>query len=716
MHLKRVACLSLLLTSFVPAIAENASVALAGNALERVIALNSVHVSGWEARSREPLEVRVHQDLSAEFATLDEPEFEVEQADFASIAGLESLIPTGLRAEKVSFNSVKLAWDAVPNATAYLLEIEAIEGSWQSRSIDSRVVATEDLLLTDLSPDTFYLTELSAIGIDNLISEPVVKPFKTHAVVSQPSNSADPFEQQMPAAEKSELAFASIGQSNQGGTSTFNPYSELANGSQFTEIAAQSLLNAVAETGNVGLSGILDRAGFGGVVTPPLAPASTNPFNTPIALIASQRSRVAEVDAELAVFSRSLVTDIADALRGDSSHRNSPTRLQVMQFDPDLLNLEATSSPNYKTTHTTSWRNNSMSFWSNHNRKSVSATGFDGNLTSNSAGVDINLSNSLVIGIATTQNQLAQPDDRLPKDRSLSTALPYVRYKPDLSTSLWAAGSFGTSSTITNTDAAEQAYRMHMAGIRRSVLSFNGIEMAVHTDVASAAWKSSNEADVRFVDSVKITRVRAGLEVAGTFRTGRLGTVAPFFETNLRRDAGLLDQGVGVELAGGVRLSHNRFAFTAESRSLVDHTAESLQEKSVSVKAEMLSSTNGEGLTMFLQPRWGVQAPAGFDNQTFSIFSAFEEDTTPFQWDDYEFRLDGQFGYGLAWHNRNLLVTPFLHTEVADETSDATLAGIRLDVLRARDYAFNLEFVVGQMKRPTYPRSKVSNLQVSLRF
>ena len=119
-----------------------------------------------------------------------------------------------------------------------------------------------------------------------------------------------------------------------------------------------------------------------------------------------------------------------------------------------------------------------------------------------------------------------------------------------------------------------------------------------------------------------------------------------------RHDGGAGQTGVGLELAGGVRLTGGRVRIEAQGRTLALHTATDYEERGVSVTASVGAGQYEPGLSLSLRPRWGAPgygAESLWQDQLQSYTYGAERDDAA---------VDARLDYGLRLPGERLL-TPF---------------------------------------------------------
>lgn len=149
-----------------------------------------------------------------------------------------------------------------------------------------------------------------------------------------------------------------------------------------------------------------------------------------------------------------------------------------------------------------------------------------------------------------------------------------------------------------------------------------------------------------------VRRVRSGVEVTLRWRTSGGMTLAPFGAVSTRHDGGDGQTGVGLEVAGGMRLNAGRVRIEAQGRMLAQHTATDYEERGMSVTATVGGGQYEPGLTASLRPRWGAPgygAESLWQDHLQNYSAGARRD---------EVGVDGRIGYGLRLPGERLL-TPF---------------------------------------------------------
>ena len=129
-------------------------------------------------------------------------------------------------------------------------------------------------------------------------------------------------------------------------------------------------------------------------------------------------------------------------------------------------------------------------------------------------------------------------------------------------------------------------------------------------------------------------------------------TLTPFGAASARRDRGVGQTGTGLEVAGGVRLRRARVQVEAQGRRLILHSATGYTEHGVSLAASVGAGPYQEGLTLSVQPTWGVTG-IGADTLWQDQFRTHVQNVN-----SGGAGVDTRIGYGLRLPGGSLL-TPF---------------------------------------------------------
>ena len=244
----------------------------------------------------------------------------------------------------------------------------------------------------------------------------------------------------------------------------------------------------------------------------------------------------------------------------------------------------------------------------------------------------------------------------------LTTALtvvhPYLRWG-GRETSVWALAGIGlgTAENVRTLTGRRGTSPLRLGlglveGRRRLATTGGGLALDLRGE---ASWARLGTGDgEETVDGLEagVRRVRTGVELTLALDGPGGLEVTPFGAASTRHDGGAGQTGVGLELAGGVRLTGGRVRIEAQGRTLALHTATDYEERGVSVTAGVGAGHHEPGLSLSLRPRWGAPghgAESLWQNQLQRYTYGAERDAAA---------VDARLGYGLRLPGGRLL-TPF---------------------------------------------------------
>ena len=291
-----------------------------------------------------------------------------------------------------------------------------------------------------------------------------------------------------------------------------------------------------------------------------------------------------------------------------------------------------------------------------------SVKGYEGDLRTGYVGVDAQVTGHWLLGVAMARSGGAGTWRRGASAGELSTTLtrvhPYVRWAHG-DTAVWGVfgAGRGTATHVRTLTGLGESSPLSLGlglleGRRRVATVGRGFEIGVRGE-ASWARLATGGGDETIDDlEAGVRRVRGGVEVTRALSGPGGLTLTPFGAVSTRHDGGAGQTGVGLEVAGGLRLRRGRVQLEAQGRRLVLHSATAYEEQGISLAATVGSSPYEPGLTLSLRPTWGA-AGMGAETlwqeriQTYMPGSAYDQTG-----------MDARLGYGLRL-GRDGLLTPF---------------------------------------------------------
>ena len=288
--------------------------------------------------------------------------------------------------------------------------------------------------------------------------------------------------------------------------------------------------------------------------------------------------------------------------------------------------------------------------------------GYEGDLRTGYLGVDAQVTRHWLLGVAMARSGGSGTWQRGASAGELSTTLtrvhPYVRWA-DGDTAVWGVLGVGRGNAThvrTLTGMGESSPLSLGLGLlegrRRVATVGRGFDIGVRAE-ASWAHLATGGGDETIDDlAAGVRRVRGGVEVTRALSGPGGLTLTPFGAVSTGHDGGAGQTGVGLEVAGGLRLRGGRVQLEAQGRRLVLHSATAYEEQGVSLAAMVGSSPYEPGLTLSLRPTWGA-AGMGAETLWQDQIQSYMPDSAYDQTG-----MDARLGYGLRL-GRDGLLTPF---------------------------------------------------------
>ena len=197
----------------------------------------------------------------------------------------------------------------------------------------------------------------------------------------------------------------------------------------------------------------------------------------------------------------------------------------------------------------------------------------------------------------------------------LISAHPYARVTVTDALQIWGLLGYGLGSMSLTEDASVDTgitMMMGAVGVRGTLLlpaANGGFGLAVTSD--GFAMRANAEAVTR-QPAVEADAVRGRLLAEGSYDAylGDGSVLIPMVEAGVRYDAGHAEEGVGMELGGGVRYVKPEWglAATANGRFVLAHQDRGFQEWGLRGSVRLNPDPSGLGLSLGLNSSWGTAA------------------------------------------------------------------------------------------------------------
>ena len=258
---------------------------------------------------------------------------------------------------------------------------------------------------------------------------------------------------------------------------------------------------------------------------------------------------------------------------------------------------------------------------------------------------------------------------------------PWGRHRFTERLEAWGAAGYGqgelkvTSKLSTGQDGATLTMDLNLwlaaAGLRGTLLDGgnHGITLTGKTDAMAVGTSSAQVTGANgnlAAAEATVTRLRLGLEAERPFSFGSpkadgRATLTPSLELGLRHDGGDAETGFGLDLGGGITLSHPARGLQAEvrGRGLLSHAAEGFRDQGFSGSLSWQQRPDSDlGAALSLSQTMGSSSSGGVDALLSRVnlegLAANDDEGTGLQHQ----RLDLQLSYGfLAFGDRFTLIS-----------------------------------------------------------
>lgn len=317
----------------------------------------------------------------------------------------------------------------------------------------------------------------------------------------------------------------------------------------------------------------------------------------------------------------------------------------------------------------------------------------DGDVTSGQVGFDFRARADVLAGVALNHSE-GETDYRFIEgtkgtiDTTLTSVHPYVHWSPRERLGVWGMMGAGKGTATLDdgdSDPVETDLGMWMgaAGARNELTRWGTLDWALKADAFHVRIESEERKDLLPAVGADAYRMRAALEGSRSWKELEgVEVLTGNVELGARKDGGDADDGLGMELGGGLTYTHPEQGLdvSARGRGMLAHKAFGFQEWGFSLAASYDPGAPGRGLHLSVEPAWGNSA-SGVDEmwRTARLAEAAQSgesggDARP---DDPDMALAARAGYGLGLMDNRALLTPFGATTLTEENSRVRL-GSRL--------------------------------------
>ena len=314
------------------------------------------------------------------------------------------------------------------------------------------------------------------------------------------------------------------------------------------------------------------------------------------------------------------------------------------------------------------------SMWGRGARTSFEgASAVEGDVTTAMLGMDYE-KGGVLMGVALSHARGEGGFGKAGMEAALTSAHPYLRFALNERISAWGVLGMGRGEMTLEEKGrkieTDLEMRMGAFGVRGELMRVGGFDLAVKSD-ALLAQVDADAADGLDAVSAESTRLRVMLEASRAVTMKDGGRFTPSVEAGLRHDGGDADEGLGVEVGGGLRFTNSAWGLTLElrARGLITHEGEDAADWGAGGTLRIAPGEAGRGLALTVEP--AVGETAGGIARLWSVEDASRLAREEVR--DIDPRVRAEVGYGLdAWGG---LLTPYAGLSASEDGGAYRLGG-----------------------------------------
>ena len=267
-------------------------------------------------------------------------------------------------------------------------------------------------------------------------------------------------------------------------------------------------------------------------------------------------------------------------------------------------------------------------------------------------------------------------------DMNLTSVLPYAHWSPRDGLGTWGllGAGWGRAELQDEGGRVETDLRMWMAavGLRQDVASWREIDLALKADGFLTELKTGAKPGLPKAKG-EARRLRLLLEGSSEWEVSPVSRMTPRLELGGRWDGGTGEDGMGMEVGGGLAYTHTDLGLEVEARGrfLLAHQADGFEEWGGSLTVKLDPGQAGQGPWMTFSPGWGREGSR--TTQMWDGKEAFRAhrsaDGAPELPPD---RLSLEVGWGLPTHGGEGLLTPYAGFSMSGSETRGYRMGARM--------------------------------------
>ena len=387
----------------------------------------------------------------------------------------------------------------------------------------------------------------------------------------------------------------------------------------------------------------------------------------------------------------------AGALRrgtGQSLLRIQPVSVKDLlarsAFDLPLTNTGKEGVPAW-----TLWGRGAASGFSGQPQNDFTMTG---NLYSGYVGVDYRPKPAVLLGLAVAHSTggvdyTLTGSHEAAVDVEMTSILPYAHWQPTPSLGVWSMLGAGWGDMAVETAGAglrrttDLSFYMGAVGGRQALITWRGIDVAAKTDAFLSTVKSDGKVNLAAARG-HARRMRLLMEGRTAVDLSPVSRVQPRLEVGGRWDSGTAEQGLGLELGGGLTYTQTAWGLSihTQGRYLLAHQDGNFEDWGASLNLRVDPGDRGQGAWLTVTPVWG-QAASGTHQlwEHAMVPESVGGRGTPAErlgWQPQ--RLNVDIGYGIALAGNRRKVTPYGGMAMTGPGTSRYRLGSRVELLVSR--------------------------------